>query len=503
MLQLEGNQLKEDEQMSKVIRAMDSNSTSDHMLPRSRPEDNGIASSAITAFLVAASDERLGMHSFMLLRHGKVVSEAWWSPYGPERPHMMFSLSKSFTSTAIGLAVSEGLLTAEDRVVTFFPDKNISDDVNLNKMCVKHLLSMSTGHAVESMDQVMRGEKDWVQVILNQPVEYEPGTHFTYNSGATYMLSAIVQKLTGQTVHDYLTPRLFRPLGIEGTTWEQCPRGISTGGWGLTLKTEDIAKFGQLYLQKGVWQGTHLIDEAWIDEATTYQVSNASSNTNPDWQQGYGYQFWRCRYGAYRGDGAFGQYCIVMPEQDIVIAMTAGSKDMQGTLNLIWEHLLPAIAEGPLEADEQEYARLCEVSASLAYLPLQSGVVPSVAELVSGKMYTFKENNRGIQAAKMQIDEKEVLITAWSPIGEMQVRCGMGHWVEDITYNAPTTARYVASGKWESPDTFVMNWRFIETPFADTLTFHFAQERVSIRIETDVRFGSTEPDLLEGSMDER
>ena len=156
------------------------------------------------------------------------------------------------------------------------------------------------------------------------------------------MLSAIVQKATGKTVLDYLKPRLFEPLGIEHPTWETSPQGISTGGYGLSIRTEDIAKFGQLYLQKGKWHGKQLVPAAWVEAATARQTSNGS-NPKSDWDQGYGYQFWRCRHGAYRGDGAFGQYCIVMPEQDAVIAITSGVKDMQAVLNLVWDKLLPAM----------------------------------------------------------------------------------------------------------------------------------------------------------------
>src|SRR5262249_17904140 len=158
----------------------------------------------------------------------------------------------------------------------------------------------------------------------------------------TYMLSAIVQKTAGLTVLDYLRPRLFEPLGIEDPTWGTSPQGVSLGGYGLSIRTEDIARFGQLYLQKGEWQGRQLLPTTRVQAATSRQVSNGSSPQS-DWDQGYGYQFWRCRHGAFRGDGAFGQYCLVMPEQDAVLAITSGVKDMQAVLNLVWDKLLPAL----------------------------------------------------------------------------------------------------------------------------------------------------------------
>ncbi|HET6386465.1 MAG TPA: serine hydrolase domain-containing protein, partial [Armatimonadota bacterium] len=321
-------------------------------LTRRAPEALGIASSGVLAFLDAAAEHIRELHSFMLLRHGQVAAEGWWTPYGADVPHMLFSLSKSFTSTAAGMAIAEGLLSLDDPVVSFFPeDKPARVSENLAAMRVRHLLSMSTGHAEDTLGALSRtADSNWAALFLDRPVDYTPGTHFVYNSGATYMVSAIVQKLTGQRVIDYLRPRLFEPLGITDPKWEVCPRGINTGGWGLSVKTEDIARFGQLYLQKGIWEGRRLLPESWVDAATSKQVSNGDDPNN-DWNQGYGYQFWRCRHGAYRGDGAFGQFCIVMPDQDAMIAITAGVADMGGVLNLVWNHLLPAFQSASLPED--------------------------------------------------------------------------------------------------------------------------------------------------------
>ena len=294
--------------------------TRKHPLPRSTPEAQSIDSTALLNFVNAVDADIHDMHSFMLMRHGQVVAEGWWEPYGPTLPHMLFSLSKSFTSTAIGMAVAEGLLSVDDTVISLLQDDvpgggSHEISVNLASMRVRHLLSMSTGHAQDTMGAT-RNDKNWARAILALPVEHEPGTHFVYNTGATYLLSAILQKLTGQRLLDYLTPRLFEPLEIEGATWQQCPRGIDTGGFGLKIKTEDIANFGQLYLQKGEWNGQQLVPVSWVDEATSKHISNSAQTNGTDWTQGYGYQFWRCQHGAYRGDGAFGQYCVVMPEQD-------------------------------------------------------------------------------------------------------------------------------------------------------------------------------------------
>ncbi len=338
--------------------------TSTATLPRSTPEAQGIPSAAVTAFLAAVEQHDCGLHSLMLLRHGHVVAEGWWSPYTPSAPHMLYSLSKSFTSTAIGLAVAEGRLSVDDPVLAFFPaEAPRKPSANLAAMRMRHLLSMSTGHDHDTTEYLWkRRDGDWPRAFLTRPVAYAPGTHFLYNTGATYMLSAIIQRVTGQTLLEYLRPRLLEPLGIEGATWQTCPRGVNTGGFGLSIKTEDIARFGQLYLQRGMWQGRRLLPEAWVADASAAQVSNAT-NTEVDWQQGYGYQFWRCRHGAYRGDGAFGQFCVILPDQDAVVAITAGSPNMQAVLNLIWAHLLPAM---PVPADERD-ARQPRVSRMLPH----------------------------------------------------------------------------------------------------------------------------------------
>lgn len=314
-------------------------------LPRATPESQGVSSASIAKFIQAADEKVNSMHSFMLLRHGKVIAEAWWTPEDANKPHVLWSLSKSFTSTAVGLAVHDGKLSVQDRVMGFFPDaapENPSE--NLKSMRVLDLLTMSTGHQDEPN---LRSSQDWIKTFLAHPVPREPGSFFRYNTPATFMQSAIVQKVTGQSVVDYLQTRLFDPLGIDAPKWDKNPQGISIGGYGLYLKTEDIAKFGQLYLQKGRWENQQLIPSDWVQEATNKQVSNGSDAAS-DWNQGYGYQFWRCRHNAFRGDGKDGQFCVVLPDQDAVVVMTANTTNMQAQLSLVWEHLLGEFREKPL-----------------------------------------------------------------------------------------------------------------------------------------------------------
>jgi CubicO group peptidase (beta-lactamase class C family) len=355
-----------------LVAAIDGGLAADTALPRSSPEEQGISSVAIRSFIEAADEQIDTLHSFMLVRHGHVIAEAWWKPETADKRHIMWSLSKSFNATAVGIAVAEGKLNLDDPVLKFFPDKepeNPSD--NLKAMRVRDLLTMSGGHDVEPKFNLDLGPS--VKDFLAHPVMHKPGTYFRYNTPGSYTLSAIVTKATGETVLDYLKPRLFDPLGIENPEWGATTEGYNLGGYGLFIRTEDIAKFGQLYLQKGKWNGQQLLPESWIEAATQKQVDNdkAPSGRTADWKQGYGFQFWRCQHNAYRGDGRDGQICLVMPDQDAVIAITAKTGQMQTELDLVWDKILPAFSDKPLPADAVELAKLKEVAASLTAHPVK------------------------------------------------------------------------------------------------------------------------------------
>jgi CubicO group peptidase (beta-lactamase class C family) len=275
-------------------------------LPRSNPEAEGVSSDSILHFLDAIGNTNNEFHSFMMLRHGKVVAEGWWDPYKPTLKHMMYSVSKSFTATAVGFAVTEKRISVNDKVVSFFP-ADLPDTVSpyLSSLTIKDLLTMSVGQDPDPTGPI--GSNDnWVAGFFRTPILYQPGSRFLYNSAATYMLSAIVQKVTGQRVLDYLQPRLFSPLGISGIDWEVSPQKVNAGGWGLRLKTEDMAKFGQLFLQKGNWNGKQIIPSSWVEEASTKKIDqdpNASQarRDSSDWLQGYCYQMWRSRNNSLQG----------------------------------------------------------------------------------------------------------------------------------------------------------------------------------------------------------
>ncbi|GHV24130.1 hypothetical protein FACS189498_0560 [Spirochaetia bacterium] len=306
--------------------------------------DAEINEPALEDFIRALEKSSARLRGFVLIRRGKAAFRHFWKPYQEDDPVWVYSLSKSFCSTAVGFAVQEGLLKTGDRLLSFFPEyESIITDENCRAMTVQDLLTMRTGHEIDTTIFMIKA-KNWVEAFLKLPVKFAPGTHFVYNSGATYMLSAIVQKLTGQKIHDYLGPRFFGPLGFGETSWDSCPQGINTGGWGFTVTLEDIAKLGLLYLRRGNWQGNQILSEKWIDEALYPHADNSiTPGASADWIRGYGYQFWRSRYG-WRGDGAFGQYCLILPEFDAVLALSTETENMQEILDIVWKHLIPSFS---------------------------------------------------------------------------------------------------------------------------------------------------------------
>ncbi len=464
------------------------------------PEEVGISSLSILQFIEALEKAQPdAIHSVMLRRHGHIVTQGWWAPYNPHSPHYLWSLSKSFASTAIGMAQDEGLLSIDDQVISFFPEE-IPAEVsnNLKAMRIRNLLKMNSGHQWDTSQRIMGGD-DWVKAFLALEVEHKPGTHFVYNSGATYMLSAIISKATGMSMLEFLTPRLFEHLGIENPSWQSDPNGINLGGWGLSVTTEDISRLGYLYLQNGEWEGRQLLSQGWVEEATGFQTSNGS-NPESDWEQGYGYQFWQCRYGAYRGDGAFGQFCIVMPEQDVVLAITSGSDDMQGILNVVWEHLLPAMKEASLPPDDEGVRLLNEKLEALALSSVKGEEKSSMASEVTGKSYTMDENNLSIQTISFNFE---------SPAPEITITTGRGDQTFKVGYQAvergilamPSTVsdKVAASGAWDGPDTYTVNVIYYETPQSMKFTFRFQDNKLTWDTELKASFGPRNPGQLIGS----
>ena len=477
-------------------------------LPRSTPEKQGISSAALLDFIKDADTKLDAVHSFMLVRHGHVVAEGWWSPYAAQTPHQIFSLSKSFTSTAVGLAISEGKLSVDDQVLKFFPeDAPPSPSDNLKAMRIHDLLTMSTGQLPTNIQGFSFDSREILtKQFLAEPVDMKPGTLWFYNTPATYMLSAIVQKVEGQNILDYLTPRLFTPLGIDNPTWEMSPQGIAIGGYGLSIKTEDIAKFGLLYLDHGKWNGKQLIPASWVAAATSRQASNGS-DPDSDWDQGYGYQFWRARHNIFRGDGAFGQFCIVIPDQDAVVAMTCGTRSMASVMNLVWDKILPAFQPKSLREDPENVSKL---KTALAGLKLHTPVGTSnpAPAALSGKKYLFSTNDLKIESVGLDFLKSRIgptLLLKCDGV-EQQISCGSnGEWAKGrihYVYDLKRPAQdqpIAASGAWTADGVYTVKIAFYETPFSVNLDLHFAGDKLLFDSEYNVvRVGSQKQPELEG-----
>lgn len=491
-------------------------------LPRSTPEAEGVSSAGIEAFLDGVERSDLEVHSFMLLRNGKVVAEGWWEPYAPGLRHIMFSASKTVTALGVGMAVDEGRLNLDDRVVSFFPE-HVTDSVSkeMRELTVRHLLTMSVGQEREAR----RGDEAWVRSFLHTAPVHEPGTRFMYNNMATFVLSAIVQKVTGERLFHYLQPRLFEPLGMENITWDVNPEGITVGMIGSRLHTEDLAKLGQLLLQKGSWNGRPLVSAAFAEDAAALHIDNNNADApaaeRSDNQRGYGYQIWRGRHNSFRLDGLGGQLSIVLPDQDAVVVLTSNVRNIQDELDLVWRHLVPALSDGPLPADPAANARLRERLAALS--------IPAVSHTrgrgipgggTTPRRFTLDENPLGIRAVALAVDRDRCLVTLEREDEVRVIEAGLGAWrYVDVPAmslaGAAPAAGYRRDGNGPRPDTSTvaavscgmqdddtleLTARFVEDNLGtETWTADFANDGAAVEITTGAgRRPGGEPTVLRG-----
>ena len=360
----------------------------------------------------------------------------------------------------------------------------------------------------------------WARTFLALPVTRPPGSTFRYSSAATYMCSALVHRLTGQRLLDYLRPRLLDPLGIEQASWETCPQGIDMGGTGLYLQTESLARFGQLYLQGGRWEGRQLLPAAWVAEATSRQIQQTPParpqrpHERNDWVQGYGYQFWRCTHGAFRGDGAFGQFTVVMPQQQAVLAITGECANMQAVLDLVWQHLLPAMHPGARPADAAAHARLLQTLDGLT-LPMPAGKPSSpLAAGLSGRTFALAPNDPGLEAVAFAFEGGALRATFREAGRTHEVAGRFGAWQPGQTAlpgtpprlspaGAPppgTAHRYVGAVAWRDDATLELLLRFPETAHHDRITFRFNGPQLEVHFLGSIAAMSPRPSDARGTL---
>lgn len=466
-------------------------------LPTSTPAAQGVDASGVHAFLDALeAAPGIEPHSLMILRHDHVVASGWWAPYTPDRLHLLYSLSKSFTATAAGLAVAEGLIGLDDPVISYFPelDADITDPRS-RAMLVRHVASMSSGHLDETYERAHALDPDeLVRGFLLLPPDRDPGTVFAYNQPTTYTLAAILERVTGQPLTEYLRPRLLDPLGIGEVAWTRDRAGRELGFSGLHATTDAIARFGLLYLRDGMWEGERLLPEGWAAEASRVHIANADGTPEgalSDWQQGYGFQFWTSRHG-YRGDGAYGQYCLVLPEHDVVVAMTSATEDMQEILNLAWEHLLPAFGPGgrrTLSGRQEEDTALAERFARLALPPAPGKPAPpDRAETWSGAEFapddSARETLRALTGVRVSTDGEGWRLTLVEDGHGLELPLGQGGWT--VTEEPVPVA---AGGGWADADTLVADLAFLETPHHLVVTCSLTDRTFTARWSTEPLHG--------------
>ncbi|MCX7521408.1 serine hydrolase [Microbacterium sp. STN6] len=465
----------------------------------SSPSQQGVDADGILRLIDALdADPGQNPHSLMIVRHGRIVASGWWAPYARDRPHLLYSLSKSFTSTAAAFAVAEGLIDLDTPVIDYFPE--FADDIvdpRSRSMLVRHVASMSSGHTSDTLDAAMANDPtNLVRGFLLVPPDRDPGTIFAYNQPATYTLAAIIQKRAGQTLVEYLRPRLFDPLDLPPLGWQEVPAGRNLGFTGLHAPTDAIARLGQLYLSRGRWGETQLIPAEWVDDATHAHIPTAAepgitptTPPLPDWSLGYGFQFWISQHG-YRGDGAFGQFCVVLPEHDAVIAFTGATVEMQRTLELFWQHLVPAFGSEPRErtgADQRLLDRLADLRVAPVSTPKRM-LQPHPARSADWEhahlqpLPSAPRNAPTPEAVEVLRVGDEWRIALVDASGRIEARLGNGDWA--VTHEAPAPPVAVEGG-WSSGngngrndsdshdgdgDTLRFDVIFLETPHRLRLT---------------------------------
>lgn len=440
--------------------------------PRSSPSALGIDASGVDALVRALeSTPDVEPHSLVLLRHGQVAAEGWWDPYSADRPHLLYSLSKSFTAAAVGIAVHEGLLDLDSAVISHFPelDHEVLDQ-RTRRMTLRHVLAMASGHRAETLDRARAIDpENTVRGFLLLPPDEEPGSVFAYNQPCTYTLAEIVRRVSGSTLVEYLRPRLLDPLGIEQLSWKRDSVG-ELGFSGCYTTTESVAKLGQLYLQRGVWDGVRILDEDWVESATRTQVANPDEE-NPDWSQGYGYQFWMARHG-FRGDGAYGQFCVVLPEHDVVLAMTGQSLDMQAVLDAVWEHLLPAIDRAGPEATDAALP-------GLALPPVAGGALDTVDGLEARGAFSRAASSAvpGLDTVVLEQDGATWTASLTQDGSAVSAPLGAGAWAV-----AGSTA---ASAAVDEDGRVLVAVRFVDTPHLLWVRCDPASETFEARWQTE------------------
>lgn len=476
---------------------------------RVTPESVGIPSDLIQKLIDKLESGFTEPHGLMIMRHGKVCAEGWWAPYAPGIRHGLQSHTKTYAATAVGIACTEGLLKLEDKVIDIFREEapeNPSE--NLKKLTVRDVLCMGCG-----MDTMPAPSKDWIREFLATPVNHVPGTTYMYNSTGSTLLGAIVRKLTGLGLHDYLKPRLFDKIGInaDNLRWIYMPDGMEVGGGGLYATTEDNLRLMKLYADGGVWEGERILSEEYVMKASSLQNESATeAKNNPmakDNHLGYGFQIWMCKpKGVYRADGAMGQFTIVVPDRDIIIAITenaAGAHWAQTTLDTMWEFLEEIPEKDSLPENKQAAENLAKRMSMLALPSPKFAPFSSCSEKINRVSYHVREDSfilnrsaamvslfmggtslpKGIKEFNFHFEANGCTLHYIQEEAQKSVEIGMNGDYRRNIFGDGAVSIALMSGAWISEDTFQLTTRWVETCNQQKLNFTFLEDTVIIEEE--------------------
>lgn len=464
-------------------------------LPRSTPEEQGIPSKALVALFDSLHALPLtDIHAVVVMRHGKVIGEMYPKPYAPEYRHTMYSCSKTFVGIAVGLAIEDNRLRLDDRVAAIFPEllpDSVSKD--LADMTVRHLLTMASG---VKPDWNMRSRgKEWIRTFLSKPVE-APGTKYAYDSMVSYMLAAVVQKVTGKKLTEYLQERVFTPMNVTEWAWEESPEGVNTGGWGVHIQPESLAKFGQLILNEGRWKGKQLVPAEWIREMCKKHRETG--------REVYGYHIWHCggHDGAVRADGALGQYVISVLDKDMVVVMTEATLgNGRDQRRLIWDVLLPHIQDEPLPANKKDYQKLLKKQEGYKLAEVKGKASSAFASNWENKTIELGKNTFGWKSLKLNFGKKEVTMTVTETNGKSyELPFGYQEWITTTFDSYPPYSitpvdrfkglegPYYASGSyaWISKEELQLKAHYVNWVSALEITFRLKEGgEVELNVQTN------------------
>lgn len=466
----------------------------------STPSKQGVNPGSIINFIDEMEREDIELHGMVIIKNGYVVAEGYWEPYSKDRVHQLCSVTKTFTAMAIGFAIDEGYISVTDTLYKFFPDKFLKNcDERTKDITIHDLLCMASGF--EDEPSLIEAD-DAVKAFLSKNQLHTPGTQFEYNSVGSHMLSEILYKVTGMQVSEYLKPRLFEPLGIKEFKWFKTPQGAVFGGAGLHLTTMDIAKAGLLLMQKGEWEGKQILPRQWAESMAEKKIDSVPEGPEwIDWAEGYCYQMWcGTQEGSYRLDGAFGQYSMVFPNENMIIAFTAANNKRPLTKHIMKKHLFDTVSTEDAEGDNLLQEKLDALSVKEPVISNRS----VTEKKVHSKTYYMEENemslvplserwfvceyNKGIKSMQFDFYDKYMLLR-WNESGKIScIKVGLdGEGIEDIHRASYWDRPLLSHAYWEDDITLIVVIRSIEEWTTLTLRCVFEGDAVRVNMRETIK----------------